>query len=186
MGVISIPTMLRNNPRCFRRVFVGVASASVPCGQADDAVSLMAMTARKDGAKESSPLVDFGEALRAARAEKKVTQEQLADAIGVTQSMVSVWESGETASLRTDRREGGLRPSVVFRIEEILKVPGGALSHHLGYLPLDFAGRRRPSFEEFLMTDEDQLSEDQKRTLRELYRLLTGPEVAPRSRRRRS
>ncbi|MCH5153212.1 MAG: helix-turn-helix transcriptional regulator [Clostridiales bacterium] len=39
-------------------------------------------------------MIEFGEILRELRTDKKLTQPQLAEAIGVSKSMISVWETG--------------------------------------------------------------------------------------------
>ena len=39
-------------------------------------------------------MLEFGEILRELRTDKKLTQPQLAEAIGVSKSMISMWETG--------------------------------------------------------------------------------------------
>ena len=39
-------------------------------------------------------MIEFGEILRELRTDKKLTQPQLAEAIGVSKSMISMWETG--------------------------------------------------------------------------------------------
>lgn len=131
------------------------------------------MTSRSDGTEEPDRLVEFGAALRAARTERKISQVELAGMLTTTQSAVSAWENGDDEPGR-DR---------VFEIERCLDLPAGSLSRHLGYLPIEYDGRRkRLTFDDFLMVEEDRLTPEQRKTLRDLYRQLTGPERPPRRR----
>jgi transcriptional regulator with XRE-family HTH domain len=68
----------------------------------------------------------FGRGLAQARKAKGLTQGQLAERSGVTQSAVSGWEAAKY--LPDD-------PTDVFELERVLKVPVGFLSQHLGYVP---------------------------------------------------
>lgn len=69
----------------------------------------------------------FAKGLAQARKAKGLTQEQLAERAGVTQSAVSGWEAAKY--LPDDATD-------VFELEHALEVPAGFLSQHLGYGPL--------------------------------------------------
>lgn len=68
----------------------------------------------------------FSGALAEAMTARGVTQQQLADGVGVKQNTVSRWVHGE----------GVPEPAKVFEVERALEIAPGALSMHLGYLPL--------------------------------------------------
>lgn len=69
----------------------------------------------------------FGAALRVEREEAGLTQQTLADRLGVTGSAVGQWE--DEGSTLPDG------PAEVFALEEVLGVPAGRLSRHLGFGP---------------------------------------------------
>lgn len=66
------------------------------------------------------------ELLRRELDDARITQSQLADVLGVTQSMVSLW-------LKDDGRHGPPEPDVVFAIEDALGCPD-RLATVLGYV----------------------------------------------------
>lgn len=76
---------------------------------------------------EDGTMTSFGDALRAARVGRKLSQQHLAGEVGKSQSAVSQWED----NLATPE------PETVFGIERCLGMAPGALSRTLGYLPLD-------------------------------------------------
>lgn len=81
-------------------------------------------------------LTKFGEVFRQARTEQAISQHQIAETLGVRQSAVSAWESGEA---EPDRE-------VVFRCEQIFELAAGSLSTILGYgPPVEVATRRMTS-----------------------------------------
>jgi transcriptional regulator with XRE-family HTH domain len=84
--------------------------------------------------------VALGDALR----ERGWTQNELAVELGTTQSAVSGWVHHRTQP----------RPPVVDRIEQLLDLPAGDLSRHLGYLSLSFESGSRRSVSHALETDE--------------------------------
>lgn len=132
-------------------------------------MSLMKSSTQDDSC--TTPLAEFGAAIRAARTEKKILQSELAEAVGSTQSLVSAYEKGEHEPPR----------EVVYAIERALDAPAGSLSRFLGYLPVDYDGRTPLSFREFLMRDESTLTPDQRRVFLDLYRQFTGAETTTRS-----
>lgn len=67
-------------------------------------------------------LLSFGRAVKAARTAAGLTQQELADGVGVRRNMVSQWETGMT----------GASEERVNDLERILKVPDG-LGWHLGF-----------------------------------------------------
>jgi transcriptional regulator with XRE-family HTH domain len=87
----------------------------------------------------------FGAAVRAARTRLGLTQAELADLIGSSQSSVTSWENGRAAPDRA---------SLVWSLERDLRVRPGALSRLLGFLPLSAeADRTPPSVEEAVLCD---------------------------------
>lgn len=70
----------------------------------------------------------FGAELRSALARAGITQVTLASTMGgLAQSTISTWIAGKAIPA----------PATVFRLERTIGVPGGALSRHLGYVPVD-------------------------------------------------
>jgi transcriptional regulator with XRE-family HTH domain len=69
--------------------------------------------------------VKFGKAVIETRRQRGLSQVQLAELAGVSQSTVSVWEQGVAEP----------PPAVVFALEEVVGVAPGHLSRHLGYVP---------------------------------------------------
>lgn len=70
--------------------------------------------------------VAFGRALREARTVKGVTQDDLAEALGLKQPTVAAWEQGISAPNTV---------AITFAVERALRARPGSLSRHLGYLP---------------------------------------------------
>jgi transcriptional regulator with XRE-family HTH domain len=68
----------------------------------------------------------FHEALAETMTARGMTQQQLADAVGVKQNTVSRWVNGDATP----------EPATVFEVESALKAEPGALSQHLGYIPV--------------------------------------------------
>lgn len=66
----------------------------------------------------------FADGLRDARQAAGLSQEALGELVGVTGSRVGQWESTHP-----------IDPEAVFALERALKLPGGRLSRHLGYVP---------------------------------------------------
>ncbi len=99
----------------------------------------------------------WGISLRAALDRSGLKSFQLAERMSVSQATVSTWLSGK----RTPE------PPTVFRLEEVLRVPPGSISHHLGYLPVsdpvtfDFAEPLRTAqLAREVLTADPRLSED--------------------------
>ena len=74
-------------------------------------------------------LADIGERVRSARQRALLTQEMLADSLGVTQTAVSYWEAGKRDMGVTD----------LLRIAEACRAPASSL------LPLEHQGRTAPT-----------------------------------------
>lgn len=72
----------------------------------------------------------FGERLTQARKAAKMSQQQLADSIGVTQGMVSHWATG---------RKLGIDSDTLSKLESVLALPAGELAQHL---PVDHPARK--------------------------------------------
>lgn len=76
---------------------------------------------------------EFSLALRAARMAADLSQQRLSDLLSdhvdrrVPQETYSAWDRGVNTP----------QPSDLFALEEILRVPPGSLSRHLGFLPVD-------------------------------------------------
>jgi transcriptional regulator with XRE-family HTH domain len=78
-------------------------------------------------AGQSAATVDFGRILANARVARGVRQLDLANALGVARSLVSMWEQGWHVP-ETEH---------VFALERLLKLPSGHLSQRLGYVPFN-------------------------------------------------
>lgn len=102
--------------------------------------------------------VAFARTLTSALHLRGMTQVRLAAELGgIAQSAVSAWTTG-TSTPRHD---------VVFRVEQILELPPGHLSSHLGYLPV---GAEPPSSVEDAIEADALLTDVQRRALLALYR----------------
>lgn len=75
--------------------------------------------------RQTRDLGKFAEMFKAARLEREISQQEVATALGVMQSMVSAYEKGTTEPER----------ETVFAAEELLDLPAGTLSSLLGYGP---------------------------------------------------
>lgn len=114
----------------------------------------------------------FGDALGDTLAVRKVTQRVLGERLGgITQSAISAWIAGQSEPSR----------EMVFQIEQVLELPPGNLSRHLGYLPPSAADSTPVTFEDAVMNDP-LLDETQKRGVLALYREFTGHRPAGRRR----
>lgn len=103
----------------------------------------------------------FGDALAAALRCRGISQRSLADLLGRTaQSSVSAWTRGDTAPGH----------EVVFEIEQILEVPPGHLSQHLGYVP---AGAEPPASVVAAIGADPLLGPVHRQALLALYREFT-------------
>lgn len=96
----------------------------------------------------------FGHLLKEARDALRLTQEDLAQVMTVSTSTVGNWERGENMPA----------PDVVFRLEEVVGLPAGALSKHLGYVPLGAEGTGPLSLLE-CVENSTEVSEDDRETL---------------------
>jgi transcriptional regulator with XRE-family HTH domain len=105
----------------------------------------------------------FGQALRDAIAIRKMTQDEVSSAIGITQSAISAWVNGKSAPGDID---------TVYQVEQLLELPTGHLARLLGYLP---EGEVAPAadFEAVVMGDP-LLSDEQKRGFLAMYREFTA------------
>lgn len=102
----------------------------------------------------------FAAALRDAMGAQNKSQNDIAEALGVSQSMVSYWCKGRSAP----------EPDKVFSLERLLRCTAGELSQHLGYLPIT-EGRPPPDIEAAVMASAD-LTPTGKRTALEVIRAL--------------
>lgn len=108
----------------------------------------------------------FGHALSSVMRVRGMTQKALAAQLdGMAQSAISAWVNGDAAPLH----------EVVFEVERILQVPGGFLSRHLGYGPVDGA---LPSSVLDAIDDDPLLDDVQRQALATLYRAFTGSRSA--------
>lgn len=120
----------------------------------------------------------FGRALGQVMSSRGITQVQLAEMIGMTQSAVSGWTRGKAEPAA----------STVFALERLLGVSPGFLSRYLGYLPIE-AVSAVPTIEDAIQ-HSSALDDDFKRMLlavyRELIRYSQGPRGSSKSRSRKS
>lgn len=112
----------------------------------------------------------FGKALSAALAARGLTQNDLADTIGNTQSAVSSWTLGAAAPFA----------KVVFAAEAALRLPPGHLSEKLGYIPVK---AEPPASVERSVLEDPLLDEHDRRVLITLYEQLVEGRARPRRRR---
>lgn len=103
----------------------------------------------------------FGTALAEAMSVRQMTQQELAELLGVTQSAVSAW--------RTAEAEPG--PAIVFACERAIGTGPGMLSRHLGYYPPE-ALKGATSVEEAAKRDE-LLDDAGKRAVIAVWRELS-------------
>jgi transcriptional regulator with XRE-family HTH domain len=73
----------------------------------------------------SAQRASFAEALRDTMTQRGVNQKELGNKLGVSQTVISQY----------CRAEFSASPRAIFAIEEVLLVPPGWLSRHLGYYP---------------------------------------------------
>lgn len=111
-------------------------------------------------------LTEFGAALKMARTAAGLSQRAVGEAIGLSQSAYNTYEVGSQEPSR----------ETVFLLEEVLDLAPGALSRHLGYLPVAWERKKRLTFEEFIQVEEKTLTSSQRAMLVQLYRELTGAE----------
>jgi transcriptional regulator with XRE-family HTH domain len=105
----------------------------------------------------------FGDALRRAMSAADLSQGDVAGRIGVRQTTVSEW-------IQANKEP---RYEIVFSLEQALDLPPGALSHHLGYVPVDAVTR----FETAVQTAPG-LSATDRETLYRVYAGLAGREAS--------
>ncbi len=105
----------------------------------------------------------FARALARARKARGLSQSDVARAVGVTASAVSLWEAGETSP----------RPEIVAKLEAVLGLKDGELTRLLGYLPLGVQREATMSVIAALEADPS-LTDEQRDLLAALYRQLTG------------
>lgn len=101
----------------------------------------------------------FGGAVVDARLARDLSQDELAEKAGVSQSNVSGWELGRWAP----------EPDVVFALERVLRLTGGTLSNHLGYVPTKVATKAPDVVGAVMASSLDSID---KRALAGLYREL--------------
>lgn len=101
----------------------------------------------------------FGGAVTDARIARDLSQDELADKAGVSQSNVSGWELGRWAP----------DPDDVFKLERVLRLQPGTLSTHLGYEPVKVATKPPDVIGAVMASSLDSID---KRALAGLYREL--------------
>jgi transcriptional regulator with XRE-family HTH domain len=104
----------------------------------------------------------FAEALITARRARRLTQQQLAELLGVTQPNVSSWEGERWTP----------DPQMCAALEVALEVPAGHLCRHLGYIPAG-AAPLPPDVPAAIAADP-LLSDADREVLLVLYRQLAG------------
>lgn len=104
----------------------------------------------------------FGNAVREALAVQKMTQGDLAEALGVRQPTVSGWITGISAPDSVDQ---------TFAVERALKVRPGSLSRHLGYLPPESV--KSVATVRAAVMEDPQLSADEKSMILAAYDAAT-------------
>ena len=105
----------------------------------------------------------FARAFARARKTRGLSQSDIARAVGVTASAVSLWEAGDTTP----------RPEIVAKLEAVLGLDDGDLTRLLGYLPLGVQREATMSVIAALEADST-LTEEQRDLLAAMYRQLTG------------
>lgn len=103
----------------------------------------------------------FGEAVAEAMHMRQITQVEVGELLGVTQSSVSAWRSGQAAP----------DPDTVFDLERTLRLGPGHLSRHLGYLPLEAGKRAAVTVQDAVLADA-LLAEQAKRAVLAVYEEL--------------
>lgn len=121
-------------------------------------------------AKRTSPeeLQGFSAELTSLLASKGVTQTQLAEGVGATQSVVSTWVNGTYRPA----------PPMVSDIEVFLGVRPGTLTRHFGFLPLTFDQSTPSPVPDAIAADPD-LTDEQGAAMIALYEHYTGTHTAP-------
>jgi transcriptional regulator with XRE-family HTH domain len=102
----------------------------------------------------------FGCALADARKARGMSQIELANALGMSQTMISTWERGRGVPDTSD----------AFALESALQLPPGGLSHHLGFVPAGTSSP--PSTVDAAIAADPLLDVADKRALHALYREL--------------
>lgn len=105
----------------------------------------------------------FGIALERALGDR--SKAWLADKVGVSPQLVTNWTQGEREPL----------PRKAVLIEQVLGVPTGSLTIHLGYLPPDAATVAVTSPEDALIADPELTGEDKRLLLGYLKRFRGDP-----------
>ena len=101
----------------------------------------------------------FGAALGAALNMAGITQTEVARKLGTTQGSVSQWKAGISMP----------EPEMLFRLECVLGLPSGHLSHHLGYVP---AGATTPMSVRDAVLSDPLLDGTAQRALIKLYEVF--------------
>lgn len=110
---------------------------------------------------------EFGKALAVARLARDWSQARLAQQLDMTQTAVASWEGGINAPA----------PDVIFRLERVLGIAPGALSQHLGYLPLSRDDTAPHAVVDAVLRDP-LLTPTHRDAIIALYNTLTQPEPA--------
>jgi transcriptional regulator with XRE-family HTH domain len=123
------------------------------------------------GVATQQQLTSFARELRRAREESGLSMRELARLVDVGHTTVQQWEQGKAAP----------RPPRVTMLERILKLPDGALSRRLGYMPVDgeiSSPRSRLTLHEALEADP-RLKERDRRVITAVYRELVRDHEEP-------
>lgn len=112
--------------------------------------------------------MNVGELIKKARAEKGLTQEELAEKVGVKKSAVAKWENGRVSEIKRSNLKNladalGLNPNQL--LGDIERDPIG-VAHELGDIYLDTALRK-------MIAEYKTLSSDKQAQVREYVRLLS-------------
>lgn len=124
-------------------------------------VAVVVQEQRRQPGVTDEQRIAFRRALRRAREAAGQTQLGLSRAIGVTRSAVWQWEDGRAIP----------RPDAVAAVERELRLPPGALSRLLGYLPAGAVEQEMISVIEAIEADS-RLGERERELLAAMYREL--------------
>jgi transcriptional regulator with XRE-family HTH domain len=113
---------------------------------------------------------NFARALERALAECRLSQRELAAALGVSQASVSQWLTGQSAP----------KPERVAELERVLRLAPNALARHLGFAPSnELDGKPAMTVAEAAEADP-RLGEREQRILAAVYQELVHQRAAER------
>lgn len=103
----------------------------------------------------------FGAALAEQREARQLHPKELAKLLGVSAQTITNYE----------RAEREPKPLAVFQLEDLLGLPAGTLSHHLGYLPVGVTDEIRPGLIETISAT-DELDDERRTAVLEVARVM--------------